>query len=153
MSDAPVTVDIDDKEVRRTLERLLRRLADLTPAMRAIGAEMEARISSRFETQTDPSGADWAPWSDRYAEARPRRYPDANETLLDRYGDMIDSLSYQADASSVEIGFGQAYAAYHEWGTETMPRRGLITTDPDAGEIADDDSRAIVDVLADFLGA
>ena len=64
---------------------------------------------------------------------------------------MLASLNWRADASSVTVVFGQPYAAYHEWGTRRMPRRGLMFENPDAGTLAPDDERAIVDILADLL--
>jgi hypothetical protein len=54
----------------------------------------------------------------------------------------------------VTIGFGQPYAAYHEWGTWKMPRRGLLTADPDAGggpTLGRGDAEAVLDVLQAVL--
>jgi len=154
MSDAPLQINVDDADVRAELARLAARLTDLTPAMRGIGAELEARISARFEAEEDPTGAAWAEWSESYAEQRSNRYPDANESILDRYGDMLDSLSYDATRDSVTIGFGQPYAAYHEYGTVHMPPRGLLTADPDAGggpTLGRGDAEAVLDVLQAVL--
>lgn len=143
-----ITITVQDRQVTETLQRLLARLADLTPAMRGIGMELESAVSDRFETKTDPSGATWAPW----AKSTRRRYPDdGNGTLLDRYGDMLDSLNHQADQDSVSVGFGMPYAAYHEWGTRKMPRRGLLTTDPDAPSLGDEDARRVLEILETFL--
>ncbi|MBB5204450.1 phage virion morphogenesis protein [Inhella inkyongensis] len=139
------------------LEQLLKRLADVRPAMEAIGAEMESRVANRFETRTDPSGSSWAPWAPSTAAAYPKN---GRGQLLERHGDMLSSLSWQADSTSVLIGFGAAashkgdvYAIYHEFGTAHMPRRGLLTADPDAGTLAPDDVAAIDQLLRDhFLG-
>lgn len=79
-------------------------------------------------------------------------YPDdGNRRLLHRYGDMLGSLSHQADSSSVRIGFGQPYATHHEWGTEHMPRRGLLMGDPDAGTLGPEDEAAVLDILGLWL--
>ena len=67
--------------------------------------------------------------------------------------DMLSSLNWQADASSVRVGFGQPYAVYHEWGTKRMPRRGLLFENPDAGALAPDDEKAVLDLLMDWLDA
>lgn len=56
-----IDVQIDDREVRAALDGLRRRLADMTPVMRAIATELEARVEARFETATDPSGRPWKP--------------------------------------------------------------------------------------------
>jgi phage gpG-like protein len=49
------------------------------------------------------------------------------------------------------VGFGQPDAAYHEFGTEKMHRRGLLFADPEKGELAPDDEKAILDAVLDHL--
>lgn len=106
-----ITVHVDDSAFREYLGRLQGRLGDMSEPMAAIGGMLEARISGRFETESDPTGVAWMPW----AESTQASYPeDGNARILDRYGDMLSSLNWQADASSVRVGFGQPYAVYHE---------------------------------------
>ena len=143
-----LTITADDKAFRDSLAQLYRGMGNLTPVMQSIGMELESRISGRFESRTDPSGNAWAPW----AQSTVDNYPEnGNRRLLDRYGDMLASLSHQADATSVRVGFGQPYAAFHEWGTEHMPRRGLLFSDPDAGTLAEGDEAAVLHILAVWL--
>ena len=158
-----LTIAINDEAFRDLLQTLQNRLQDMTPAMTGIGAEMESRVSRRFETRTDPVGRPWDGW----AEATIKNYPypgtpaaikagrSGNARLLDRYGDMLQGLSYQAEAGSVRVGFDQGYATFHEFGVEfgkrRMPRRGLLMANPQAGTLAPDDERAVLDVLSDFL--
>ena len=141
-------IKLDDSAFRADLAALYRRLGDLTPVMQSIGMEMESRISGRFETRTDPNGKSWAPWAESTLESYPE---DGNRQLLDRYGDMLLSLNHKADATSVRIGFGKPYAAFHEWGTERMPRRGLIFADPDAGTLSKGDEEAVLDIIGLYL--
>ena len=143
-----LTINVDDRSFRDYLSQLQGRMADLTPAMQSIGQELETRISHRFETESDPSGAAWAPWAPSTWESYPK---DGNRRLLDRYGDLMASLNWHADSSSVTVGFGQPYAAYHEWGTKRMPRRGLMFQNPDAGTLAPADERAVIEVLTEWL--
>lgn len=143
-----LTVSISNTGVQDVLRELQARLGNLRPAMEAIGQELESRVSGRFETETDPNGHPWAPW----APATVASYPDdGNRRILDRYGDMLGSLNHQADADSVRVGFGVDVAAYHEWGTVHMPRRGLLMDDPDAGTLAPDDEVAVLEILQTFL--
>lgn len=141
-------IKLDDAAFRTDLATLYRRLGNLTPVMQSIGMEMESRISGRFETRTDPSGKSWAPWAPSTVDSYPE---DGNRQLLDRYGDMLLSLNHKADATSVRIGFGKPYAAFHEWGTKHMPRRGLIFADPDAGTLAKGDEAAVLDIIGRYL--
>ena len=134
--------------VRAHLDGLRQRMGDLSEVMASIGMELESRISGRFESRTDPNGSAWAPWAQSTVDG----YPEGgNRRLLDRYGDMLASLNHQADATSVRVGFGQPYAAFHEWGTEHMPRRGLLFENPDAGALAPDDEKAVLDLLMGWL--
>lgn len=143
-----INIQTDDSAFRASLTRLQSRLGNLTPVMQSIGMELESRISGRFESRTDPAGRAWAPWAQSTVET----YPDGgNRRLLDRYGDMLASLSHQANANSVRIGFGQPYAAFHEFGTTDMPRRGLLFADPDAGTLGEDDQDAVMDILGVWL--
>ncbi|MCK6396066.1 phage virion morphogenesis protein [Zoogloea sp.] len=143
-----ITITLDSDDIGPVLKRLQGRMRNLRPAMAGIGMELENRVRNRFDSRTDPNGAQWAAWSPSTVESYPK---DAHRKLLDRYGDMMASLNYQADAESVAIGFGQPYATYHEFGTTRMPRRGLLTADPEAGTLAPADEQAILDVLYDLL--
>lgn len=143
-----LTITVDDRAFRSYLAELRGRLGDLTPVMQSIGQELETRISARFETESDPMGVAWHPWAQSTIDSYPE---DGNHRILDRYGDMLGSLNWQADASSVRVGFGQPYATYHEWGTKNMPRRDLLFADPDAGTLAPDDERLVIDLLQEWL--
>lgn len=143
-----LTINVDDTGFRAYLQALERRMGDLTPVMQGIGMALESNISRRFESRTDPAGRPWAPWAGSTRASYPQ---DGNGRLLDRYGDMLASLSHQANANSVRVGFGQPYATYHEWGTQHMPRRGLLFDDPDAGTLGAGDEATVMDVLRGFL--
>jgi phage gpG-like protein len=49
------------------------------------------------------------------------------------------------------VGFGQPYAAYHEFGTKKMIRRGTLFADPKKGELAPDDEKVILDAVLEHL--
>ena len=78
--------------IREHIAHLQAKLGDMTEPLASIGMELESRISSRFESRTDPSGDPWEPWAESTAASYPE---DANGRLLDRYGDMLASLSHQ----------------------------------------------------------
>lgn len=150
-----LTVTVQSKPVDDLLTKLLAHMGNLTPAMQGIGQELNSRISARFETRSDPLGKPWAPWAESTRETYPK---DGRGLLLERYGDMLKSLNFQADSTSVRVGFGavaskngDVYAAYHEWGTKKMPRRGLLFADPDDGTLAPSDETAVLDIISVFL--
>lgn len=142
------SIRIDNAFVLEFLHGLRDKIDDMTPVMDSIGAEMEPRVSNRFETQTDPMGVPWSPW----AESTKATYPEkGHRFFLYRLGDLLGGISHQADQSSVTYGFDVPYAAYHELGTDKMPRRGLLTADPEAGTLSDSDEAAILDVISRYL--
>jgi phage virion morphogenesis protein len=143
-----ITITVQDDQVRAELQRIQRKLGDLTPAMAGIAMALETAVSNRFETKTDPLGQPWATWKPSTVKRYP---PDGNGTLLDRYGDMLDSLNSTHTKDTAAIGFGAPYAAYHEWGTQRMERRGLLTADPAVPSLAPADVTAVLDVLRSFL--
>lgn len=143
-----ISIEVKSDTITPYLERLRARAGDLRQPLDEIGAALETRISGRFETESDPTGAPWAPWAESTRESYP---DDGNGRILDRYGDMLASLNHQVDGDSVLVGFGQDYAAFHEFGTERMPRRGLIFEDPEAGTLASDDEQAVLDILERWL--
>jgi phage gpG-like protein len=51
----------------------------------------------------------------------------------------------------LRVGFDKAYATYHEFGTDNMPRRGLLFADPKSGTLGAQDVQANTDVLDDWL--
>lgn len=141
-----IQITIDDRELRDALGRLTRRVEDTTPAMRAIAAEMETRISDRFDAQRDPAGRAWSPLSPRTLARKKGR-----GRILYHSGDLLDSLSSRASRSEALVGFGKLYAAYHEWGTKKMPRRGLLMAEPQARTLGEDDRAAILDILSRWI--
>ena len=143
-----ITVQVNSARTDRALQQLQQRMRNLQPVMQSIGAELESRIANRFETRRDPMGRFWARWSQSYADQYPA---DGRAKVLERYGDMLSSLNWRADRASVRVGFGVPYAAYHEFGTKRMPRRGLLFADPEQGQLSRPDEQAIAELLQDWL--
>lgn len=151
-----ITVTIESRQLNDYLVRLFDRTTDLSQPMSDIGAVLESRIQGRFETQTDPNGIAWHPWAPSTQKSYPRKGTKSprgpgNAKILDRYGDMLRSLSSSADSTSVTVGFAQRYWVHHEWGTKHMPRRGMLLSVPDAGTLGAEDERLVLDLLQGWL--
>lgn len=131
------------------LAALAGRLEDLTPAMEDIAGVLERNVHLRFDLKRDPSGRPWAAL--RPSTLAQLARGEVGGSLLERTRLMRGSLSAQAGPDYVVIGFGRAYAAYHEFGTRRMARRGLLTADPQAGELGAEDREDILAVLAGYL--
>lgn len=151
-------IQIQDDTLRSYLKQLDRKLDNLSAPMDKIGGVLENRVANRFETQTDPDGVAWEAWALSTFESYPwpgtkaaKKYRPGNAKVLDRYGHMLNSLNYQSDSNSVQVGFGAPYAIHHEYSTEKMPRRGLLTSDPETGTLAQDDETLALDIVQGFL--
>jgi phage virion morphogenesis protein len=133
-------------------------LEDIDPLLNTIGAVLESAVEERFDAKRDPAGGAWAALAPSTAAAYARQ--DAGRgrgTLLERTGLMRDSLGYNVVAGAlVEVGFGRAYAQYHETGTRRMPRRGLLLASVDAaggsGTLGREDEDAILDAIESHIG-
>jgi len=143
-----LTITADTQELSKILGQVLSFTNDLSPVMSALGMEFESLISGRFETETDPLGDAWIPWKQSTVDNYPKG---GNRRLLDCFGDMLGSLNHTADQNSATVGFGDPKAAYHEWGTEHMDRRGMIFADPDSGTLSQGDEDSLVKVAELFL--
>lgn len=143
-----IAIEIDSRSVVDALGQLLRRGQDMSPVMDAIGQRLEERISGRFETGTDPDGHAWAPWKPSTVKSYPK---DGNRSLLDRHGDMLNSLNHHADETSVTVGFGSPYAQYHEYGTHKMARRGMLFGNPDARTLGAGDEAEILRLVRGYF--
>lgn len=142
-----IKIKIHSQPVEDLLNRLIRQGQNMSPVMGAIGMELESRVSNRFETKTDPNGASWAPWKPSTVKSYPKK---GHKTLLDRYGDMLRSLTHQSDIDSAVIGFGQPYAEYHETGTKNMVQRRLLTNG--GGSIGSGDEQVVLRLLNAHFG-
>jgi len=79
-------------------------------------------------------------------------------SLLERTRAMRGSLAHNADDSGVEVGFNRLtdngrwqVAMLHEFGTKSMPRRGLMTADPTTGKLGAADEADVVRAANDWL--
>ena len=150
-----IEILVEDSAFRACLKRLEEAAENLQPVMEDIGGDLEAAVRGRFLSRRDPNGKNWKPWQPRTQASYP--YPGtaaAKEAgkagsgrLLDRFGDMLDHLNYEATGDSVRVGFGQHYAIFHEFGTKKMARRGMLLGDPATGKLGADDEQAVLGIL------
>lgn len=150
MTGVTMRLDVTDDQVRRMLQALAQRMDNLRPVLNDIGAGLESNIQRRFDTRTDPTGKPWAPWAPSTAKQRAKS---GKGTLMEYTRHLRGSLSYHADADSVEVGFGYPYAIHHEFGApkNKLPRRGLLTADPESGTLGHEDAQLVNLILTQYL--
>lgn len=156
---AGITIEATGAQsVLDALGKLIGRAGNLHPLMQDIGQTMERNVQLRFDLKVDPTGKPWAPHKPattaRYAKADTGKDGEHRRqgTLLERSGDMRKSTGFDAGNDYVYIGFGKPYAEYHEFGTERMDRRGLLTADPESGTLGAGDERDILGLIEGYFG-
>lgn len=148
------TFEIDDREVRQALDRLARRVADLTPVMHDIGQVLVEGMRARLRDSRDVEGRPFAPNSPvtlaRKKGARP---------LVDS-GMMASQFAYQAGRDYVEVGSNAVQAAVLHFGAKRgefgKTRRGApipwgdIPARPFVG-LSSEDKEAVLETITEAL--
>lgn len=146
----------------------LKRLEQPRGLMQALGNVLRVNIERRFDTKTDPSGQAWKPWAPATVKAYNRADTQRKGkrqgevvrrgTLLERTGQMRNSLTVNAGDSQVEVGMNRlsnggkwSIPLLHEFGTTKMPRRGIFLADPEAGTLGAGDEADLNIELVEFL--
>jgi phage virion morphogenesis protein len=128
-----LTVTVQDAGIGLALTRMTAMLRSMQPVYRAVGAKLEQNVHIRMDAFKAPDGKAWAAWAPATARTRAAS---GRGTLLSYTGRMRASLTHFADNQGAVVGFGVAYAAYHETGTKRMPKRPLLF---DNGNLGRDD--------------
>jgi phage gpG-like protein len=164
-----LVIDIDVGDVlQRALDDAVRRLDDPSVLFDRVGMTLRENIESRFNTKTAPDGTPWLPLAastrarynrqDTKTDASGKATTRRQGTLLERTGQMRDSVTHNAGRDYVEVGMSRMTAdgkwsipTLHEFGTQTMPRRQLLTDDPVSGTLGRGDVEDIQATIADYL--
>jgi phage virion morphogenesis protein len=101
-SNDPIT--IDDLAVQTALAKLAGQIANRTPMLDAIGADLKKRVQLNFRNSQSPEGVAWEPLKSR-----------SGKPLLDS-GRLRDSIDSQTNGDGVSIGTNVIYAAVHQFG-------------------------------------
>lgn len=165
-----------EQELIALLDRAAAGLAHPQPMLDQIGAQLEENVNLRFQLQEDPNGVSWPPLSPLTATFRQsaqggkvdwkavreaakrggsRSGPPA--TLIDR-GWMQQSLKRNLGPDWVEVGMLRLtdngrwnVPALHEFGTRSMPRRGLLAGNPTAQTLGAEDRQAVLEIAQRYL--
>lgn len=97
----------DDRATQDWFDRLSKKLADLTPVMKAVAHTGEVGTEERFATETDPAGSPW--------KESNRKREKGGKTLTDQ-GHLGDSISSSYGKDFAEWGVGMEYGAIHQLG-------------------------------------
>ena len=152
-----VSVDIDDRQVKDALSRLIGQVTDLRPVLDKLAKVVVTRADLSFRGQQSPDGAPWQKLSD----ATLRRRRGSSAQILKDTGRLASSISAQpASAHEVIVGTNVEYAAVHQFGNPAnrmyntprgnpapIPPRPFLPTDG----LPDEDRDAMIDITSRTL--
>jgi len=107
-------IEVDDREVVEALNRLIEIGEHPAPALSAVGRVLKTRIQEGFQSGTDPTGRPWAPLKSR-----------RGQPLRDK-GHLMNSIDYNVEGNSVEVGTNRAYAPVHQFGAKIEAKAGKV---------------------------
>ena len=141
MAEPILSIQYSDRDIRDRLQRLQRKVGDLTPAMKNIGEALLLSTDQRFETETDVQGRDWQPLSARTINQKQRDRRILK--VLQSTGLMRSRTSYRAERDQVIVGNNDEKAAKHQLGIG-VPKREFLG-------VSDEDNIEILSILNSYL--
>lgn len=156
-----IDIQIDDRQVLETLNRLIQRGQDLRPVMRDISTVLMGVVRDAFDDETDPAtGEKWPRLSDKTTIPRRQESGHWPGSVLQVTGRLAASISQDYGDDYAVVGTNLPYARTHQFGAKQgefgrTSRGGPIPWgDIPARPIfgIDDEGRAeILDILAAYL--
>lgn len=160
-------IDIDAADLLRVIDQAIELLQQPAPLLDDIGAKLESNAQVRWDQRVDPLGQAWAPLSpatieiyqsDWFIKDNPEFKGGIPGGLLERTRRLRESLSWSVDDQALELGTSRAtkggkwqIGMLHEFGTRKMPRRGILTANPETGELGPTDEADVLGVVEQAL--
>ena len=129
----PTRIEVNRTQLNRIIARLRRIESPNTQRLHeSIGRRIEPLVARGFIQQRDPYGVPWKPLADSTIRGRRRRGRGAR--ILQDTGVMRNSTGFVATTESVEVGFADPKAKYHQTGTRKgVPQRAVLPYDEARG--------------------
>lgn len=112
-----MTIRLRDRGLDRALRKAVSNLQNLAPIWDDIGQEAVDSIQKTFDHEGRPEK--WIEWSTGYGNWRAHKKPGKILTISGR---LRNSITYEAQSTSVIVGTNTEYAATHNFGDK---KRGI----------------------------
>lgn len=166
-----ITVNIDDSEVKKELQRLANAGINMRPLYLSIGEQLLNSTQERFRTSTAPDGSRWQSNTQATYMALIDKKDQRKDGTLNQRGNnkilnkqpligelgwnggLADQIYYQTDENGVSIGSPKPYAAMQQFGgtKAQFPQLwGDIPARPFLG-LSDEDNEDILAMALDHL--
>jgi phage virion morphogenesis protein len=142
-----ITIRIEDKPVLDALNRLSRKMGDLSPVLRVIGEELVKSTEARFGSQGPaPDGTPWKALSPATLKRK------KHSKILTESGHLRGSIRSQLMGThAVAVGTNRVYGAIHQLGGPAgRGRKVRIPARPYLG-ISPEDSERITGIVERYL--
>jgi phage virion morphogenesis protein len=115
---AGVHIEIDDRELKEALGKLISKCGDASLALRDIGEYLLLSHDKRWDREVSPDGVPWAELSPVTLARKQKLRPGAPMGKL-VFREYLRHLHYQVTGNSLELGTDRVYGAAQQFG---MPR-------------------------------
>jgi len=149
-------IEIDSREIDKTLKKLLKALTDTAPVMREAAAIMEDAVFENFESEGQGK---WPELSDATKDARKKRGQTPLKMLQvhGMNGGLLGSVISESDIDSAEVAvagksedLGKAWA--HQEGTDKAGKHRNITIKARPFlYLTDEDEKKIINVMEEAI--
>ena len=148
MSDKPIEIKIDNKDVERKLLELAQKSENLRPLMKNIAGIFASATEENFKNEGRPDK--WTELSEATKKQRTKQKKWPGQ-ILQVSGQLASSISTQYDDESAVIGSNLDYAAIHQLGGQAGKNKKVTIPARPYLKLTDDDFNEILDATKNFL--
>ncbi len=164
-----LVIELQDDALLAAIGRAIALMEKPQQLLGDIGDQLESNAQLRWDERVDPTGAAWAPLSpatkeiytsEWFIKANPAFKGGIPGNLLERTRQLRNSLAHNVGVDYLEIGTSRQVGkkqwqvgALMEWGTKNMPRRGILTANPQTGELGTGDTDDVLAIVNQALGS
>ena len=148
MSDKPIEIKIDNKDVDRKLLELAQKSENLRPLMKNIAGIFASATEDNFKNEGRPDK--WTELSEATKKQRTKKKKWPGQ-ILQVSGQLASSISTQYDDESAIIGSNLDYAAIHQLGGQAGKNKKVEIPARPYLKLTDDDFNEILDATKNFL--
>ena len=148
MSDKPIEIKIDNKDVERKLLELAQKGENLRPLMKNIAGIFASATEENFKNEGRPDK--WTELSEATKKQRTKQKKWPGQ-ILQVSGQLASSISTQYDDESAIIGSNLDYAAIHQLGGDAGRGKKVKIPARPYLQLTDDDFNEILDATEHYL--
>ena len=148
MSDKPIEIKIDNKDVERKLLELAQKSENLRPLMKNIAGIFASATEENFKNEGRPDK--WTELSEATKKQRTKQKKWPGQ-ILQVSGQLAMSITTQYDNESAVIGSNKVYAAIHQLGGQAGKNKKVEIPARPYLKLTDDDFNEILDATEHYL--